>query len=45
MTQGSLGVETFVRKYIVWYKTLILVVNRILLGKKTKILTVAKIGV
>ena len=35
MTQGSstVTVERFVRKYIVWYKTLILVVNKVLFGK------------
>ena len=38
--------ERFVRKHIVWYKTLILVVNGVLFEKKKhkKNLTVAKIG-
>ena len=45
MTQGSSAVERFVRKYIVWYRILILVLNRVLFGKKSKkVLTIAKIG-
>ena len=46
MTQGSSAVERFVRKYIVWYKTLVLVVNRVMWSclEKNKILTAAKIG-
>ena len=36
MTHGSSAVGRFVRKYIFWYKTLILVVNRDLFGKEAK---------
>ena len=36
MTQGLSAAERFVRKYIVWYKALILVVNRVLFGKKAR---------
>ena len=36
MTQGTSDMERFVRKHIVWYKTLILVVNGVLFEKKTQ---------
>ena len=34
MTQGTSDMERFVRKHIVWYKTLILVVKGVLFEKK-----------